>query len=220
MKLRIILVDDHAIFREGLRALLEGEQGMEVVAEADNGREAVRLAQELSPDVVVMDLTMPGINGVEATRRIISAAPKIKVIALSMHADRRRVADMLAAGASGYLLKSSVFDELIEAILAVIKHGNYLSPPVAGPIVQDYLKKSSLEKTTTSSLTPREREVLQLLAEGNSTKEAAYLLDLNVKTIDTHRQRIMKKLDIHNLADLTKYAIREGLTSLDFSPRK
>jgi DNA-binding NarL/FixJ family response regulator len=142
------------------------------------------------------------------------------VIALSMHADQRRVAEMLAAGASGYLLKNSAFEELLQAIQAVVEHGNYFSPPVIGPIVRDYLKLSSREQASGSSLTPREREVLQLLAEGNSSKETAFLLHLNVKTIDTHRQRIMKKLDLHNLADLTKYAIREGLTSLDLPTRK
>lgn len=220
MNIRIILADDHAIFRDGLRSLLENQPRMEVLAEADNGREAVRLARELSPDVVVMDLTMPGLNGVEATRQITSASPKIKVIALSMHADQSRVGDMLAAGASGYLLKNSAFEELIQAIQAVVKHGNYFSPPIIGPIVREYLKLSSREHSADPTLTPREREVLQLLAEGNSSKEAAFLLHINVKTVDTHRQRIMRKLDLHNLADLTKYAICEGLTSLDLPTRK
>ena len=220
MTLRIILADDHAIFREGLRMLLEKQPRMEVLAEAENGREAVRLARDLSPDLMVMDVTMPGLNGVEATRQITSASPKIKVIALSMHPDQRRVAEMLAAGASGYLLKSSAFDELVQAIRAVVEHGNYFSPPVIGPIVREYLKLASRQQSSGASLTAREREVLQLLAEGNSSKEAAFLLNLNVKTVDTHRQRIMKKLDLHNLADLTKYAIREGLTSLDLPTRK
>jgi DNA-binding NarL/FixJ family response regulator len=220
MKIRIILADDHAIFRDGLRALLEDQPRMQVLAEADNGREAVRLARELSPELVVMDVTMPGLNGVEATRQITSVSPKIKVIALSMHADQRRVAEMLAAGASGYLLKNSAFEELIRAIDAVVEHGNYFSPPVIGPIVREYLKLSSREHSADPSLTPREREVLQLLAEGNSSKETGFMLGLNVKTIDTHRQRIMKKLKLYNLADLTRYAIREGLTSLDLPTRK
>jgi DNA-binding NarL/FixJ family response regulator len=193
---------------------------MQVVAEAENGREAVRLARELRPDLVVMDVTMPGLNGVEATRQITSDSSRIKVISLSMHADQRRVAEMLAAGASGYLLKNSAFDELIQAIRAVVEHGSYLSPPVIGPIVREFLKLSSGEKSPDSSLTPREREVLQLLAEGNSSKEAAFLLHLNVKTVDTHRQRIMKKLKLNNLVELTRYAIREGLTSLDLPTRK
>jgi DNA-binding NarL/FixJ family response regulator len=220
MSLRIILADDHAIFRDGLRALLDDQPGMQVVAEAENGREAVRLARELRPDLVVMDVTMPGLNGVEATRQITSDSSRIKVISLSMHADQRRVAEMLAAGASGYLLKNSAFDELIQAIRAVVEHGSYLSPPVIGPIVREFLKLSSGEKSPDSSLTPREREVLQLLAEGNSSKEAAFLLHLNVKTVDTHRQRIMKKLKLNNLVELTRYAIREGLTSLDLPTRK
>jgi len=220
MSLRIILADDHAIFRDGLRALLDDQPGMQVVAEAENGREAVRLARELKPDLVVMDVTMPGLNGVEATRQITSDSSSITVISLSMHADQRRVAEMLSAGASGYLLKNSAFDELIQAIRAVVEHGSYLSPPVIGPIVREFLKLSSGEKSPDSSLTPREREVLQLLAEGNSSKEAAYLLNLNVKTVDTHRQRIMKKLKLNNLVELTRYAIREGLTSLDLPTRK
>lgn len=220
MNIRIILADDHAIFREGLRALLEDQQNMEVLAEAENGREAVRLARELSPDLVVMDVTMPGLNGVEATRQITSSSSKIKVIALSMHPDQRRVAEMLAAGASGYLLKNSAFEELTRAIRSVVEHGNYFSPAVIGPIVHEYLRLSSSEQPSGSSLTPREREVLQLLVEGNTSKETAFLLHLNVKTVDTHRQRIMRKLNLNNLADLTKYAIREGLTSLDLPTRK
>lgn len=216
MTLRIILADDHAIFRDGLRALLEKDPDMEVVAEAEDGRTAVRLAKEMSPDVVVMDISMPSLNGMEATRQITALSPKIKVIALSMHSDKHFVAEMLMAGASGYVLKNCAFKEMDQAIQAVVQHGTYLSPLIAGPIIESCLKMLSRgESPHASPLTPREREVLQLLSEGHSSKEAAFILNLNVKTVDTHRHRIMKKLNCHSLAELTKYAIREGITSLD-----
>jgi len=216
MTLKIILADDHAIIREGLCSLLEKEPNIEVVAEAADGRIAVQLAKELSPDVVVMDISMPNLNGMEATRQIKNWAPRIKVVALSMHSDKRFVSEMLAAGASGYVLKNSAFKEMVQAINAVVGDGTYLSPAAAGPIVEACLEVwSKGDSPFASSLTPREREVLQLLAEGNSSKEAAFVLNLSVKTVDTHRYRIMKKLNFRSLADLTKYAIKEGLTSLD-----
>ena len=214
--IRILLADDHEIIREGLRSLLSKDPQMKVVAEAEDGRSAVKLAKELSPDVVIMDIAMPGLNGMEATRQITAASRKTKVIALSMHSERNLVVEMLTAGASGYVLKKCAFQELIQAVQAVVRHGTYLSPPIAGTIVEEYLRKPSKGKPPLASpLTPREREVLQLLAEGNSSKEAAFILKLNVKTVDTHRQRIMKKLRSRSLADLIKYAIREGITSLD-----
>ncbi|MBW1870658.1 MAG: response regulator transcription factor [Deltaproteobacteria bacterium] len=216
MTLKIILADDHAIIRDGLRALLEKDPHMEVVEEAEDGRVAVQQAKELSPDVVVMDIAMPNLNGTEATRQIKARSPKIKVIALSMHSDKRFVAEMLTAGASGYVLKNSAFKEMIQAINAVVQHGTYLSPMAARPIVEACLEVwSKGESPFASPLTPREREVLQLLSEGNSSKEAAFILNLSVKTVDTHRYRIMKKLNFRSLAELTKYAIKEGITSLD-----
>lgn len=216
MKVRVLLADDHKIVREGLRALLEKQSDMDVIAEAGDGRTALRLIQEKSPDVVVMDVAMPDLNGIETTHQIIAKDPGIKVIALSMYSDRRLVARMLSAGASGYLVKDCAFDELIQAIHTVASGQTYLSPSIVDIVVKDYfhhIKKS--DPSTLLALTTREREVLQLLAEGRATKEIAQLLTLSVKTIETHRQQIMHKLNIHSIAELTKYAIREGLTSLE-----
>ena len=216
MKIRIILADDHKIVRDGLRALLERQSGMEVIAEADNGRATVRMARELVPDLVIMDIGMPDLNGIDATRQIVADLPKVKVIALSMHSDRRFVVQMFRAGASGYLLKDCAFEELTRAVLAVLKNQTYLSPAVAGPVMEDYIQQlSSGEELGGTVLSPREREVLQLLAEGKSTKEVAAALCVSVKTVETHRQQIMNKLNMQSIADLTKYAIREGLTTLD-----
>ena len=216
MKIRIILADDHKIVRDGLRALLENQPGMEVIAEADNGRATVRMARELVPDLVIMDIGMPDLNGIDATRQIVADLPKVKVIALSMHSDRRFVVQMFRAGASGYLLKDCAFEELTWAVLAVLKNQTYLSPAVAGPVMEDYIQQlSSGEELGGTVLSPREREVLQLLAEGKSTKAVAAALCVSVKTVETHRQQIMNKLNMQSIADLTKYAIREGLTTLD-----
>jgi DNA-binding NarL/FixJ family response regulator len=215
MKIRIILADDHKIVRDGLRSLIEKEDDMEVVAEANDGRTAVRLAVKLSPDLVLMDIAMPGLNGVEATRQIIASAQQCKVIALSMHADMRYVMEMLKAGASGYLLKDSAFEELAGAIRTVLNNKTYLCPTVSEMVVGDYVQQLHKgDGSVFSTLSAREREVLQLLAEGNSTAQIADRMHLSVKTIETHRLHIMEKLNIHNVAELTKYAIREGLTSL------
>ncbi len=216
MSTRILLADDHKITRQGLRSLLEKQKDIEVVAEAENGREAVRLAAELAPDVIIMDVTMPDLNGVEATRQILSQSSDIKIIALSMHSDALFVTEMLKSGASGYLLKDCAFEELTRAIRTVIDDKTYLSPAISGVVVEDYLHR--LSKTDFSSsevLTDREREVLQLMAEGSSTKQIALKLHISAKTVETHRRQIMAKLDIHTVAELTKYAIRKGLTSLD-----
>ncbi len=212
MSIGVLLADDHRIIRQGLRSLLEKQPDMEVVAEAENGRTAVQLARRLSPDVVVMDIAMPDLNGIEATQQIIAEAPGVKIVALSMHSDKRFVARMLKAGASGYLLKDCAFEELARAIRTVAVNQIYLSPGIAGVVVEDFVRHVS---ETDSSLTPREREVLQLLAEGSSTKEIAARLQVSVKTVETHRRHIMEKLDIHTIAELTKYAIRQGLTSLE-----
>jgi len=215
MSLKILLADDHKIVRDGLRSLIEKEPGMRVVAEAEDGRTAVSLAREHTPDVVIMDVSMPGLNGIEATRQIRAEQPDAKIIALSMYSDRRFVTGILGAGASGYLLKDCAFEELIEAIHTVSKGQYYLSPGITGVVVQDYVGKVAAELSSSSVLTPREREVLQLLAEGHSTKEIAGALHLSVKTVESHRQKIMQKLNIFNVAGLTRYAIREGLTSLE-----
>lgn len=216
MSIRILLADDHKIMRAGLRSLLENEPGMDVVDEAENGLRTVQLARELSPDVVVMDISMPGLNGIEATRKILSELPGVKVVALSMHLDEQFVAGMLAAGASGYLLKDCAAEELCNAIRAVVANQTYLSPGVASIVVKDY--RSHLSTTDVSPspiLTAREREVLQLVAEGKTSKEIASLLNVAVKTVEAHRQQIMDKLDIRSVAELTKYAVRKGITSLE-----
>ena len=192
---------------------------MQVVAEANDGRSAVQLAQELQPDVVVMDVGMPGLNGIEATRQITNREPEAKVVALSMHSDRRFMGEMLKAGAKGYLLKDGAFEELATAIRSVVANKVYLSPRIADVVVDDYVRRTPGQAAGDTSafakLTPREREVLQLMAEGRATKEIAMDLKVSIKTVETHRRQIMEKLQIHSVAELTKYAIREGLTSLD-----
>lgn len=216
MNVRIILADDHKIVRDGLRTLIEKEKDMEVIAEAEDGRTAVKLAKKLSPDLVIMDITMPDMNGVDATREIVHTVPGVKVIALSMHSDRQFVTGMLEAGASGYLLKDCAFDELARAVRAVVANQTYLSPRIADIIIDRYVRKSfGTDSSAFSVLTQREREVLQLLSEGMTTKEMAFHLSVSVKTIETHRRNIMDKLNIHSITDLVKYAIREGLTTLE-----
>ena len=216
MSIKVLLVDDHAIIREGLRSLLEKEPKMEVVADTDDGRKARELVRELSPDVVIMDITMPGLNGIEATRQITAEYPGVKVIALSIHSKRRYVADMLSAGAAGYILKECLFDELVQAIQAVAAGGQYLSPRITDVVVSDYVKRlSAASDSPVAALTSREREVLQLVAEGKPTKQIALELHVSTKTIEANRRQIMEKLNRHSVAELTKYAIREGLTTLE-----
>jgi len=216
MKIKVLLADDHKIFRDGLRSLIEKEPEMEVVAEAENGRKAARLAEKLAPDVIIMDVSMPDMNGIEATRTITSATPDVKLIALSMHSDRRFVLGMLEAGAAGYLLKDCAFEELAGAIRQVARGNSYLSPKIADVVVKGYLNKGTqFAPEEVSPLTSREREILQLIAEGLSTKEIASHVCLSIKTVETHRRNIMEKLNIRSIAELTKYSIREGLVTLD-----
>lgn len=215
---RVLLADDHKIVRDGLRSLLQGHPLVQVIGEAENGRAAVAMARELRPEIVIMDIGMPQLNGVDATRKIVSESPHVRVIALSMHSDRRFVGEMLQSGASGYLLKDSAFEELAEAIDTVSEGRVYLSKGITGVVVQDYVRRLQHPASTpppVSKLSPREREVLQLAAEGKSTKEIAACLDLSVKTVETHRRQVMEKLGIYNLAGLIKFAIREGLASLE-----
>lgn len=214
MNTKILLADDHQIMREGLVALLEREPGLQVVGQAEDGRAAVQLARKVNPDVVVMDVSMPDLNGIDATRQILEENRQIKVIALSMHADRRFVKGMLQAGASGYLLKHSASQELIKAIKVVMANRVYLSPEVAGVVVEDY-KAPAPDTSAFAVLTPREREVLQLFAEGKTTRQIAATLHLGLKTVEAYRRQIMEKLSCQSLAELIKYALREGLTSLD-----
>jgi DNA-binding NarL/FixJ family response regulator len=216
MAIRVLLADDHHIIRQGLKSLLEEKAGMEVVAEADDGRAAVELAASLKPDIIVMDVGMPNLNGAEATRRILADDPEAKVVALSMHTDRRFVGNMLEAGAQGYLVKDCAFEELAEAIKTVLSGRTYLSPKIAAVVVDAYVRKPGpAEGVAGEELTEREREVLQLIAEGRSTKETALALHVSVKTIETHRRNIMQKLKVHSIAELTKYAVRSGLTTLE-----
>lgn len=216
MSIKILLADDHKIVRDGLKSLIKKEVGMEVVGEADNGRKTVQLARDLEPEIIIMDISMPDLNGIEATRQIVADSPDVKIIALSMHSDKRYVKGVLSAGASGYLLKDSAFEELVEAIRTVDTGRFYLSAGIVGVVVKDYVgSQANKDALTSDILSAREREVLQLLAEGKSTKEIASDLHVSVKTIETHRQNIMQKLNIHTIAGLTRYAIREGLTSLD-----
>ena len=216
MSVKIILADDHRIMREGLRALLEKQSGMEVIAEAEDGRTTVDLAHELKPDVVVIDISMPDLNGIDATRQIISASPHIKVIALSMHSDRKFVREMLSAGASGYLLKDSAFEELSNALHAVYNNQLYLSAKIDYQGRIDYAGTVKAETPAKAHpLSHREREVLQLLAEGKTTQQIASSLCVSGKTIASHRTQIMNKLGLTSVAELTKYAVREGLTSID-----
>jgi DNA-binding NarL/FixJ family response regulator len=202
--------------REGLRSLIEKQPEMEVVGEAGDGRTTVRLVKRLSPDVVIMDITMPGMNGIEATRQITANFPGVKVVPLSTHSDRQFVLEVLRAGASGYVLKDCAFEELGRAIHAVASNQVYLSPGIANVVVESALThEPTSDHQAFSGLTSREREVLQLLAEGESTKEIGFHLNLSAKTVESHRWKIMNKLGVHSVAELTKYAIREGLTSLE-----
>jgi DNA-binding NarL/FixJ family response regulator len=215
MSIRILLADDHKLMRDGLRALLEKDPELQVVSEAANGRALLLIAEKLEPDVVIMDIAMPDINGIEATEKLRSQNPRVKVLALSMHSDRRFVGDMLRAGASGYLLKDCASEELTRALRTVMSGQIYLSPAIAGIVTEGFIAGGGESGTKAREiLTQRELEVLQLLSEGKSTKEIAYGLRVSIKTIETYRQKIMDKLELYSVAELTKYAVREGLTAL------
>jgi DNA-binding NarL/FixJ family response regulator len=212
----ILLADDHQIVRSGLKNLFDQQKDMKVIGEAENGRVAVQMARELIPNVVVMDITMPDLNGVEATRQIMSDSPGAKVIALTAHSDRRFVSEALKAGVVGYLPKAAAFEELVTAVRTVANGKVYLSPGVANVVLEDYVRGDpAKDPSAFAVLSTREREVLQLMAEGQATKEVARSLHVSVKTVETHRAKMMEKLNLHSVAELTKYAIREGLTSLE-----
>ncbi len=216
MSTRILLVDDHLIVRNGLRKLLESEEGIAVIAEADNGRDAIRIATELKPDIVVMDIAMPDMNGIDAARRIIAAEPDAKVLALSMHREKRLIFEMFDAGAKGYLLKECAYEEVLRAIRVVLNGEMYLSPKITGSILEDYMERMHGEtRPDHIPLTAREREVLQLIAEGKNAKEIAFILNLSASTVETFRHLIMKKLKLKTVAELTRYAISEGISFID-----
>lgn len=216
MRIKVLLADDHEIVRGGLRSLLEQDGDMEVVADVGDGQRAIELSRELHPDVVVMDISMPGLNGTIATKRLVSESQDVKVLALSAHTDRRFVSDMLKAGATGYLPKSCAPEELVNAIREVHAGGIYLSPKIAGVVVEGFVQaEPSGDQIAGAPLSGREREVLQQIAEGRSSKEIGTAFHISTRTVDTHRQRLMDKLGIHTIAELTKFAIREGLTELE-----
>ena len=215
MCIRVVLADDHKIMREGLCSLLRNDPRVEIVGVAEDGRSAVQMAREHKPDVVVMDVAMPDLNGIEASRKIKAEMPDVRILALSMHSDKRYISNMLQAGASGYLLKDCAFKELVQAIHTVARRQVYLSPSIAALVTEDYVRQLlTRDASPAAVLSPKEREVLQLMAEGHSTKQIAAAMTLSVKTIETHRQQVIEKLDLHSVAELTKFAVREGLTSL------
>jgi len=214
----ILLADDHHVFRECLRELLDRESDLHVVGEAESGREAVELARSTQPNVVLMDISMPELNGIDATVQIRAASPESRVIALSTHSDRQFVDGMMKAGARGYLLKHARFEDVVHAVRIVASGQSYLHPQVAHTLIDGYVDSLAGGAASTASdpqLSTREREVLQLIAEGKSTKETANSLGLSVSTIESHRRQIMKRLNLHSVAELTKYAVRHGLTSLE-----
>lgn len=216
MSIRILLADDHQIMRDGLRSLMERETDVAVIGEADTGQKAIELVAELKPDVVLMDIGMPDLNGIEATRRIIAHHPSVRIIALSTFSDKRYVTTMLQAGAAGYVLKAAASGELLRAIRSVIQGQVYLCPEITSTVVDNVLGSDGFPlRRAVAILGAREREILQLVAEGKTSMEMADQLDIAVKTVETHRRNIMKKLDLHSVAELTKYAVREGLTSLE-----
>ncbi|HVK57741.1 MAG TPA: response regulator transcription factor [Candidatus Kapabacteria bacterium] len=216
MSVRIVIADDHKLMREGLSSLLNQQPDIQVVGQATNGREAVQLTERETPDVVVMDVSMPDLNGIDATRQIISRLPRTKVIALSMHSDRQFVAEMFRVGARGYLLKDSAFEDLTSAISKVMDDEIYIAPGITGFKIEEYSYDEEVaDLLVKPRLSEREREVLQMMAEGKGTKEIAAELHLSAKTVETHRQHLMDKLDMYSVAELTKFAIREGLTTLD-----
>jgi DNA-binding NarL/FixJ family response regulator len=216
LSIRILIADDHSIVRDGLKALVANEPGLEVIAEASNGLEAIHLVEEHAPDIVVMDVAMPDLNGIEATRQLVANDPTIKIIALSMHSDRRFVIEMLRAGAMGFMLKDSAFEELLDAIKKVHRGRAFLSSSIMDVVVADYVRNlAGTDSPAYTRLSDRERQVLKLLAEGKTIKEIGFILEVSAKTVETHRLNIRDKLGISSLAELTKFAIREGITTLD-----
>jgi DNA-binding NarL/FixJ family response regulator len=214
MPLRLLLADDHPIFRAGVRSLMDSQPGVEVIAEADDGVGAVEAARIHKPDVVVIDVTMPGMNGLDATLRIVSEVPDAKVLCLSMHSDRRFVDAALRSGARGYLLKECALEELVSAVRAVVAGQIYVCSALTDAVLDGYRAEGDA-RSTFDLLTPREREVLQLLAEGHSAQDIAARLHVSVKTVGTHREHLMQKLNTRSVAGLTKFAIREGLTTAE-----
>jgi DNA-binding NarL/FixJ family response regulator len=210
-EIRVLLVDDHQLVREGIRALLGKRAGITVVAEAENGIEALELIKTLQPDIVLSDIAIPGLNGLALTERVTAEAPNVRVIILSMHQSEAHVSQALSAGAAGYLVKGASIFELELAIKSVAAGGTYLTPSVAGKVVEGYIKSGANSSSSRQLLTPRQREILQLLVEGCNTKETAHRLNISVKTVESHRADLMERLDIHDVAGLVRYAIENHL---------
>lgn len=212
--MRILVADDHAILRQGLKAMIEKQADMQVVGEAEDGQMALQLVRELSPDIVIMDVTMPGLNGIEATRFILAEDPDIRIIILSMHPNKHIVREALKAGALAYVLKCDLFDELLKALNAAAVNEHYLSTRITDVVVDDYVQSS--EAGELPELTGRERQILQMIAEGHTVKQIALRLSISAKTVDANRRKMMDKLNLISTAEVIKYAMREGLTSVDF----
>lgn len=216
MSLSIVLADDHRIMREGLAAMLRQEADFDIVGQADDGAALVRLVRKLQPDVVITDVSMPGLNGIEAIRRIMEEAPGVRVLCLSVHTEKRLVTAVMDAGAAGYVLKDCLYEELIRAVRAVVAQQVYISPGIAGVLMQAYRERQATsQKSAFSQLTGRELEVVQLIAEGYSTKAIAERMHVSAKTVGTHREHILQKLQLNGTADLTRYAIQEGIVSVE-----
>jgi DNA-binding NarL/FixJ family response regulator len=213
-KIKVLLVDDHAIMRDGIRALLSLNSDIEIVGEASEGKEAVARSQELAPDVIVMDIAMPGMDGLEATRRIVKQSPRTRILILTQHDDNQYVLSAIKAGAAGYLPKRALGSELVSAIRAVNRGDSFLHPSATAALINDY-RQQAREGDSYDQLTPREREILKLIAEGHTSREIADSLFISLKTVMGHRSKIMEKLGLHNRTDLIKYAMRKGLLSID-----
>jgi two-component system response regulator NreC len=211
--IRVLLAEDHTIVRKGLRSLLDGEAGIEVIGEAEDGREAIEKVGQLLPDVVLMDIAMPGLNGLEATRRIKKRFPQVQVVILTVHANEEYIFQILRAGASGYVVKQAAPTELLSAIQAAYRGESFLSPSVSRTVIEEYIRRAEATAGEDSydQLTDRQREILQLIAEGHSNREMAELLHISIKTVETHRAHLMDKLDLHSTAELTQYAIQKGV---------
>ncbi|MFH1381848.1 MAG: response regulator transcription factor [Chloroflexota bacterium] len=212
-KIKVLVVDDHAIMRDGIRALLSLHKDIEIVGEASDGKEAIDKVQELSPDVVIMDIAMPSMDGLEATRRIKKKNPRVKVLVLTQHDNKEYILSAIKAGTAGYVPKRALGAELVSAIRAVCKVGSFLYPSAATALIEDYLRQAQEEPY--DRLTDREREILKLIAEGHTSRDIAGMLFISLKTVLGHRTKIMQKLDIHNRTELIKYAIQKGLVSMD-----
>ncbi len=215
MSIKLLVADDHQLFREGLVNLLSGSNDVEIVGQAQDGNEAIQKAKELKPDVILMDIGMPGVNGIDATKELKNSLPSAKVIALSMHSDKQFINGMLEAGASGYMLKNSTYNQVIEAITTVNAGNKYLSGEVADIVIHDYLGKKKAGEDEQVILSERESEILLMFAEGFTTREISDKLFISVKTVGTHKQKILEKLNLHNTADIVKYAIKKGLITLE-----